>query len=285
MSLTEEDTSKFVDLASQGRLHYNEAGAGHPVILIHGSGPGASGWSNFSANIEALANDFRVLAIDCIGWGKSDSASADSYDHVRMVVEFMDALGLESAALVGNSMGGMVALAVAARHSERVSHVVTMGPGSFAGMPTLFGAGDGPTEGIKRLRECFADPTRDNMRALVEIMVYDKRFATDELAELRAQTAAARPDHLANGLKSFQGGGPVRNHCTWQEAAGITAPTLLIHGRDDRVVHFEHTLRLLSVVPNSRAVLLNRCGHWAQIEHAEEFNRLVRDFVSNATPV
>ena len=114
------------------------------------------------------------------------------------------------------------------------------------------------------------------------LTAFDKAYATDELAELRAAGAAARPDHLANGLRSFAEGGPVRNQATWEEAKGITAPSLLIHGRDDRVVHFEHTLRLVSTIPDSRAVLLNRCGHWAQIEHADEFNRLVRDFVLNS---
>jgi 2-hydroxy-6-oxonona-2,4-dienedioate hydrolase len=279
MELTEESTSRFVELPTQGKVHYNEAGSGHPVILIHGSGAGANGWSNFRTNIGPLAESFHVIAIDCIGWGKSDAATADRYDHVAMVVELMDALGLEKAALVGNSMGGMIAIAVAARHADRVSHLITMGPGAFVSTPTLFGPGDGPTEGIKILLEGYANPTRETMRKLVEIMAYDKAFATDELAELRASSAAARPDHLANGLRSFVEGGPVRNQATWEEARGITAPALLIHGRDDRVVHYEHTLRLVSVIPNSRAVLLNRCGHWAQIEHAEEFNRTVRDFV------
>ena len=98
---------------------------------------------------------------------------------------------------------------------------------------------------------------------------------------MRAQAAQEHPDHLANGLQAFRSGGPVRYQATPEEIRSITAPSLLIHGRDDRVVHYEHTLRLVAAIPNSRAVLLNRCGHWAQIEHAEEFNRLVTDFVEN----
>ena len=64
---------------------------------------------------------------------------------------------------------------------------------------------------------------------------------------------------------------------------GLDVPTLAIHGRNDRTVHFENSMRLVSLVPNSRLVLLNRCGHWAQLEHAEEFNRLVSGFVAEAS--
>ena len=280
VELTEESTSRFVEL-EQGKVHYNEAGEGHPVILIHGSGAGATGWANFSSNIGPLAEKFHVLAVDCIGWGRSDAATADQYDHMAMIVQFMDALGLEKAALVGNSMGGMVALGVAARYPERVSHLITMGPGAFVNIPSMFGPGDGPSEGIKILLEGYRNPTKETMKKLCEIMAFDQRFATDELAQMRSDAARARPDHLENGLASFMSGGPVRNQVTVEEAMTISAPSLLIHGRDDRVVHFENTLRLVSTIKNSRAVLMNQCGHWAQIEHAAEFNRLVADFVEN----
>jgi len=279
VELTEENTSRFAEL-EQGKVHYNEAGEGHPVILIHGSGAGATGWANFSGNIGPLAEKYRVIAVDCIGWGKSDANTADKYDHMAMIVQLMDHLGLEKAALVGNSMGGMVALGVAARYPERVSHLITMGPGAFVNIPSIFGAG-GPSEGIKILLEGYRDPSKETMQKLCQIMAFDPKFASDDLAQLRSDAAKARPDHLANGLAGFMSGGPVRNQITPQEAQQIQAPALLIHGRDDRVVHFENTLRLVSTIKRSRAVILNECGHWAQIEHADEFNRLVADFIEN----
>lgn len=279
--LTEEGTSRYAQLSTQGKVHYHEAGSGHPVILIHGSGAGATGWSNFRPNIGPLAESFHVFALDCVGWGRSDAATADEYDHVAMVVEFMAERGLERAALVGNSMGGMIALAVAARHPDKVSHLITMGPGAFIPIPTLFGFGDGPSEGLKILIEGYQNPTPATMKKLVNVMTFGPEHATDELAELRSAAALARPDHLANALDSFQTGGPVRNQVTVEEAQGITAPALLIHGRDDRVVQYEYTLRLVATIANARAVLLNQCGHWAQIEHAAEFNRLVADFIRN----
>jgi 2-hydroxy-6-oxonona-2,4-dienedioate hydrolase len=280
-ALTNEGTSRTVETTSW-KLHYNEAGEGHPVILLHGSGPGATGWSNFSPNIATLAQDFRVLALDAPGWGGSDAATSDKYDHPAAVLGFMDALGIEKAALIGNSMGGMTALTFAARYPDRISHLITMGSGSFF-MPTLFGPNDGPSEGLKILQEGYRNPTREVMKRLVEIMSFSAENATDELAQQRADNAAARPDHLQNFLTSFVNGpGPVPTVATPAQLQGITTPTLLIHGRDDRVVHFEHSLRLVSMISNSRLVLLNRCGHWAQLEHSAEFNRMVRDFVVNS---
>lgn len=280
MELTEEGTSRYVALAD-GKVHYNEAGSGHPVILIHGSGAGATGWTNFRANIPALAERFHVYAIDMMGWGKSDPVPGGAYRHPEQLVEFMDAVGIEKAALVGNSMGGVISIATAARHAGRVSHLITMGAAAMTNIPTLFGFGDGPTEGIKILIQAYADPSHATMKKLCEVMAFDPEFATDELAAMRVDAANAHPEHLRNGLHAFMNGGPVKYQATPEEIRGITAPALLVHGRDDRVVIYEHTLRLVANIPNSRAVLLNQCGHWAQIEHAVEFNRLVADFVEN----
>ena len=280
VELTEEGTSHFVQTRS-GKVHYNEVGEGHPVVFLHGSGAGATGWSNFRPNIGPLSERFRVVAPDALGWGKSDAATPDEYDHVANVVDLLDELGLDRVALVGNSMGGMTAMAVAARHPDRVSHLITMGPGAFIDIPHLFGFGDGPSEGLKILVRGYQNPTPQVMKELVEIMTFSTEFATDELARLRSDAALARPDHLENFLAGMRTGGPVRNAATVEEARAITAPTLLIHGRDDRVVHYENSLRLVATIPDSRLVLFNRCGHWAQIEHAAEFNRLVADFIEN----
>jgi 2-hydroxy-6-oxonona-2,4-dienedioate hydrolase len=279
--LTDAGTSQTVQTKSW-KIHYNEAGAGPAVILLHGSGAGASGWSNFRPNIAALAEDFHVLAVDAPGWGRSDAALPQDYDHPNAVLELMDTLDIEKAALVGNSMGGMTAVTFAARYPDRISHLITMGPGSFLSIPTLFGFGDGPSEGLKILFEAYRNPTAETMKRLVQVMTFDSVFATDELAQQRADGATAHPEHLANFLTGMAGGGPVRTAATPEQAASITAPSLLIHGRDDRVVHYEHSLRLVATIPDSRLVLFNRCGHWAQLEHAAEFNRLVRDFVLNS---
>ncbi|MET8468633.1 alpha/beta hydrolase [Streptomyces sp. NPDC006422] len=280
MTLDPRDIARTVQ-AGGFNLRYYEAGSGHTVVLLHGSGPGATGWSNFSGNIEALAEHFHVYAVDMPGWGESDPATVDQLEHVETAVAFLDAMGIQKAAFVGNSMGGQTSLRLATEHPDRVSHLVTMGP-PVGRMPTLFGPGGGPSEGLKVLIEAYRDASPENMRRLVEIMVYDtERFATPDLCKARSDAALARPEHLHNYVAGLPQGAPLPK---WVDPAllpGIQVPTLLIHGRDDRVVSYETSLYLLANIPHSRLVLLNRCGHWAMIEHAAEFNRLVVDFVAN----
>jgi 2-hydroxy-6-oxonona-2,4-dienedioate hydrolase len=275
MELTQDSTSRFVQTPSW-RIHYNEAGEGTPVIMLHGSGPGATGWSNFNRNMGALAERHRVLAVDMPGWGQSDSVTFEERDHVEAALQLMDALGIEKAAFVGNSMGGMTSLRFAIKHPDRISHLITMGPGAPG--VKLYGFGDGPTEGLKILNRGYRDPSPETLRELVEIMTFDSNFVTDELIAQRASAAQARPDHLENFIGGIGKPLPVT---TEADLAGITAPSLLFHGRDDRVVHYENSLKLVALIPDSRLVLLNRCGHWAQLEHADEFNELVLQFLSN----
>lgn len=282
MTVTEDELTRHVR-TKDWNLRYYEAGApeSHPLVLLHGSGPGATGWSNFAGNIEALAKRFRVLAVDMPGWGGSDAVTIDRLDHTEAAVQFLDALGIERAAFVGNSMGGHTAVRLATLHPERITHLVTMGAPVDPG-PRLFGPGGGPSEGLKVLVQAYLDPTPPTMGRLVEIMTYDSaRHATDELTRARSDAALARPEHLANYLDGLTKGGPVPAWVRLDAFRDIATPTLLVHGRDDRVVSYEHSLYALAHIPNSRLALINRCGHWAMIEHADEFNRLVTDFVSH----
>lgn len=265
---------------SKFRVHFVEAGTGPAIVLLHGSGPGATGSTNFGPNIGPLAERFRVLAIDMPGWGESDPQTNETgRDHVAVLIELLDTLGIDQAALVGNSMGAMTAITTAVRHPERVSHLITMGAPAPAAL--LFSPGNGPSEGMGVLLQAYRDPAPHAMKRLVEVMVYDQSFATDELAEARSKAANGHPEHLAGWNEQFSGPpSPPPYFALGAAIRTISAPTLLIHGRDDRVVHYENTLHLLAQIPDSRAVLLNRCGHWAQIEHATEFNRLVGAFVA-----
>lgn len=282
MSITESSpvADRYIDIPNF-RVHYLEAGAGHPVVLLHGSGPGATGETNFAPNIGPLSESFRVIAVDMPGWGESDTQTEETgRDHVAALTALLDALDIDRAALVGNSMGGMTSLMTAMRHPERVSHLITMGAPSP--LPTLFQPGDGLSEGLNVLMHAYREPTPANMKRLVEVMCFDPTMATDELAAARSAAALGRPEHLDSWNSQFTtGSSPMPLFFAMgSKLREITAPTLAIHGRDDRVVHFENSLSLVSQIPDSRMVLLNRCGHWVQIEHADEFNRLVTSFVS-----
>ncbi len=195
--------------------------------------------------------------------------------------QLSEALGIEKAAYVGNSMGGAASVEFSAQYPDRVSHLITMGIGNPEGFSLFQPAG--PQEGIRILVEAYKDPSPENMKRLVKIMCFDPAFASDELTEQRSRQAHEYPEHLANWLELMRAGPPMALPA--EKMAGLfksAIPAMLIHGRDDRTVHFEASLRLVPMIPNSRMVLLNRCGHWAQLEHAAEFNRLVDDFVGNA---
>jgi 2-hydroxy-6-oxonona-2,4-dienedioate hydrolase len=280
--LTQAGTSRFVQ-TKKWRIHYNEAGEGHPIVMLHGSGPGASGWTNFSPNLGPLAQGFRAIAADMPGWGESDTATPDDRDHVEALLLLLDALGIEKAAVIGNSMGGLTALRFAAEHPDRISHLIPMGaPGPGVNIFTPGGSG---SEGLKVLFRTYADPSPENFKQLVSVMAYDQRFATDELAEQRSRTALAHPEHLENFLEASRRGTVAGPSAALAGLAtqlpGITTPTLVVHGRDDRTLSFENALRIVATIPDSRLLLLNRCGHWAQLEHAAEFNRTVSSFVAH----
>lgn len=277
MELTYDSTSKFVKTPS-ATIHVNEAGdpTTEAVILLHGSGPGATGWSNFSHNIPVLAERYHVIAADMPGWGESDPVTWQDRNHVQNLVELMDALDIDKATIIGNSMGGGTTIRFGYTHPERVTRLITMG--SSSGETTLTGAG-GLTEGLKILQKGYRKPSFDTMKELVDVMTFDSTFATDELIQSRADMVTAHPQHAQNFIDGT--GKRAIVELDWAQVKTIKAPTLLFHGRDDRVVHYENSLRLSTLIGDSRIHLINRCGHWLQIEHADEFNRLVLDFMAH----
>lgn len=275
-TLTEESTSKTVD-ANGFKIHYNEAGSGDPVIFVHGGGPGASGWSNFVRNIGPLSETHRVILIDMPGFNKSDPVviGADTdrlHVNAKIYVDFLDALGIDKATFVGNSMGGGSSAVVAIENPERVDKLILMG--AAGGGKSLFSPL--PLEGIKALQHVYQEPTKESFREMIELFVYDSSFVTDALLEQRVEGLLSHPEHNEAREKSNPGLPDLSN-----DLPKITAPTLIIWGRDDMFVPLDHALKFLWQIPNARLHIFPKCGHWAQYEHADEFNRLLAEFLAH----
>ncbi|NMH97347.1 alpha/beta fold hydrolase [Pseudonocardia acidicola] len=257
-------------------MHYHEAGHGPAVVMLHGGGPGATAWSNFSHNIGPFAERHRTVLVDMLGFGRSDSVVFDSEPattvRARALRDLLDTLGIERASFVGNSMGGTTAMAFAVDYPERTERLVLMGA---AGMTRTLIVPQ-PTEGHRRLAEASADPSVETMQELVNTMLYDPSIVSREMIEARAQ-AARNESHRDAAARST---------ALWrdqaEELARIRARTLIIWGREDRVNPLEIGLQLLRDIPGSRLLVFRECGHWAQIEHAAEFNRVALEFLAAA---
>jgi 2-hydroxy-6-oxonona-2,4-dienedioate hydrolase len=282
--LTEATTSKFVRIKEGEldlQLHYNDCGSGaETVVMLHGSGPGASGWANFNRNIEPLvAAGYRVILMDCPGWSKSDPivcTGSRSDLNGRALKGLLDAVGLDKVHIIGNSMGGHSAVAFALANPKRVGKLVLMGGGT--GGPSQFVPM--PTEGIKLIQALYREPSVENLKRMMAVFVYDSSGLTEELYQTRLDNMLARRDHLENFVKSHAAN--PRQFTDYGPRLGeIAAPALIIWGRDDRFVPMDVGLRLVWGMQNAEMHIFNRCGHWAQWEHAEKFNRMVLDFLTH----
>ncbi|PRB81416.1 alpha/beta fold hydrolase [Pseudomonas sp. MYb185] len=277
---TNEGTGRFVQ-TEEWKLHYNEAGEGDVVLMIHGSGAGATGWANFHRNVDPLVDaGYRVILMDCPGWGKSDPivTGEPRFDvNGRAIKQLMDALDIDKAHLIGNSMGGGSALAFVKDYPERVGKLILMGSGGV-GKTSIFTPL--PMEGIKLLFDVYKNPSPESLRKMLDVFVYDPSALTDELIQLRYDAMMENGHHLDNFLKSVAQSQFNMGDYT-DDLPNIPNKTLVVWGRDDRFVPIDWSLKLLNMIPNSTLHVFSQCGHWAQWEHAEEFNRLVIDFIKH----
>lgn len=284
-TFTESETSRFVRVregAGELNIHYNDCDPGkarETVVMLHGSGPGASGWANFNRNITPLVDaGFRVLLVDCPGWSKSDTivnTGSRSNLNARVLAGVCDALGLERIHILGNSMGGHSAVAFALDHPGRVGKLVLMGGGTGGASPFM----PMPTEGIKLLNALYHAPTIENLKAMMNVFVFDPGDLTEELFEARLDNMLKRRDHLENFVASLAAN-PKQFPDFGPRLGEIATPTLVIWGRNDRFVPMDVGLRLIAGIPNSELHVFNNCGHWAQWEHWKAFNALVLEFLS-----
>lgn len=275
MTTASPEVGRRIDAAGI-ETNYHDMGAGDPVLMIHGSGPGVSAWANWRLVMPVLAEQARVIAPDMAGFGFS--ARPQGYDYsmdnwVAQAVGLLDALDIDKADLVGNSFGGALALALAIRHPERVRRLVLMGS---VGVPFEISEGLDAVWGYT--------PSFENMRRIMDYFAWDRSLVNDELAQLRYE-ASIRPGFQ----ESFSAMFPAPRQ-RWVDAMtssesdirAIAHETLIIHGRDDRVIPLQTSLTLHQLISRSQLHVFGRCGHWTQIEHAARFARLVGDFLAEA---
>jgi pimeloyl-ACP methyl ester carboxylesterase len=275
MTKTERpETGATVD-AGGIKTNYLEAGEGKPVILIHGSGPGVTAYANWRLVLPALSEDFRVIAPDMVGFGFTDRPDDVEYGlqtWADQIVALMDSLDVNMASLVGNSFGGSIALRIAAQHPGRVDRLVLMGS---------MGVSFPITEGLDRV--WGYEPSFENMRKVLDVFAYSRELVNDELAEVRYR-GSIQPGFQ----ESFSAMFPAPRQ-RWVEA--MTTPeeqlralphrTLIVHGREDQVIPVETSLKLEKLIDNADLKVYSHCGHWSMIERTKDFNRDVRNFLTD----
>jgi 4,5:9,10-diseco-3-hydroxy-5,9,17-trioxoandrosta-1(10),2-diene-4-oate hydrolase len=264
------------------RLHYEEAGDGPVVVMLHGGGPGASGMSNFARNLPVFADHFRTIVVDQPGFGKSDKPPVEGNYFTfaaNALRDLLDEIGIARIHLVGNSLGGGTAVRFALNFSERTDRLVLMGPGGLS----LNVFAPEPTEGVKRLAEFPAPPgpSREKMAAFIRTMVFDQRVVTDELIDERF-ASASDPEQMAAMARlgaSFYDPDCFEDGMLWREVHRLRNRVLLIWGREDRVNPLDGALVALKLIRRAQLHVFGGCGHWAQLEKFDEFNRLAISFL------
>jgi 2-hydroxymuconate-semialdehyde hydrolase len=254
---------------------FHDAGEGPPLLLLHGSGPGVSAWSNWRPVYPELSRRFRVIAPDQVGFNRSQPPGEVRYgralwtDHA---LALLDELGVERCSVIGNSMGGAIALSMAVARPERIDRIVVMGTMGVAmelpsGLAQVWGY----------------DPSPEAMRAIIELFAYDQSIVTDELVGMR-YSASAEPtvrDAFAAMFPEPRQSGVDDLALTDAELAAIEHPVLLAHGYHDRIVPFRaSSLPLMDLLPNAQLHAFGASGHWVMIEQTRAFTAAVLAFLS-----
>ena len=265
----------YVDIApvagATQRIHYHEQGQGEVVIFLHGAGGGASGYSNFKGNYPEFAKaGYRTIVPDLLGYGLSSKPDIAQYDldfFVAGVKGMVDTLGLKNITLLGNSLGGAVALGYALAYPDEVSRLILMAPGGVEDLDTYLAM-----PGIANMFQIYQSGKTgaEAMRAVMTMQLFDPSLLTDEIINERAPIAATQTQAARSVLK-------VPN--LTDRLHELKCPVFGFWGVNDHFNPVGGATKLLDNCPQARIVLVNRCGHWVQVEHRDMFNRNCIDFL------
>lgn len=254
-------------------INYHDQGEGEAILLIHGSGPGVTAWANWRGVIPTLSQRARIIAPDMLGFGYTSCPSEwklDPATWVQSLVGLLDALKVERVSIVGNSFGGAIALAFAKAYPARVNRLVLMGAAGLS-FPL--------TDGLNKV--WGYQPSLDAMRELMEVFAFDHSIINDDLVRMRYE-ASIRGDVQTRFAQLFPAPrqqGVEMLALAEDDLRALPHQTLLIHGRDDKVIPLELSERMLRLIPHSQMHAFGECGHWVQIEKAQAFSRLLVDFL------
>lgn len=254
--------------------NYHDIGEGEPIMFIHGSGPGVSAFANWRLCMPSISEKFRVIAPDMVGFGYSDRPENMVYSMdiwVQQTIDLMDALEIERINLVGNSFGGALALSLSIKYPERFNKIVLMGAA---------GVDFDLTYGLDKV--WGYTPSIENMKELLDIFAYNRELVSDDLAKLRYE-ASVRPGFQESFSSMFPT--PRQNGIDLlssdeNDIKNIKHDTLIVHGREDKVIPLQNSIKLNQLIKKSQLHIFGECGHWTQIEHNKRFNKLLLDFFS-----
>ena len=277
MNTTHNDTlplpvGHYLTLDNGLTLHYLDIGSGPTVVWLHGSGPGASGFSNFKGNYPVFEQaGYRNIVLDLPGFGRSDKPDNVNYDldfFVSCLSGFLDKAGIDRCTLLGNSLGGAIALGTTLAHPERVEKLILMAPGGVEERETYF-----QMPGILRMVEVFAQGPMgiEEMRKVMSLQLFDPTQLDEDLLRERAAVAVTQPGNLFSSML-------VPNMT--ERLGEIQVPILGFWGTNDLFNPPAGAFKVLDKAPDARFVMLNRCGHWVQVEHPALFNRECIHFLS-----
>ncbi len=271
------ETSQYHEVTPERLIHYTDhapIGASNgTAIFIHGSGPGASGWSNFKHNVSAFQEaGYRCIVYDQWGYGKT--SKPQDVDHtldffVDGLVSLMDSADVANAVLVGNSLGGAVALGLALRHPERVEKLILMAPGGIESREDYFSM-----PGIQAMvKYPMGSPefTKEVLAQLLTQLVYDPVNVDDELVDERWATLETQNAHVLATMQIPD---------LSDQLASIDINTLVFWGTEDRFCPASGTWKILQMKGNVQAELVNYCGHWVMSEYPDLFNERCLSFLS-----
>jgi pimeloyl-ACP methyl ester carboxylesterase len=270
---------KFVQIDGL-KTRYIEDGAGPAVILLHGASLGSSA-DVFERNLKPLAAaGVRAIAYDQPGFGLTHNPSDYSVAYrTRFIMMFTDGLGIQSAALVGHSQAGNMAVGLAFEYPQRISKVMILGTGSL--LPPLPGAQkqQGAAEGEENTA---TEPTLEQTRALLEHNLFNHDLITPEVLEQRQRMSVGK--NFDASLKRGQtprGGAGKDQKPMWQRLVDLPCPLVMMFGKNDRGHAYERAALLKEKYPQLNLNIVDHCKHLVQWDAMDQFHKLAGEFLAN----